>query len=262
MNKRALVTGASSGIGKHLSEELAKKGYSLILVARRGKNLKEQTERIRQDFHADCEYFVCDLSSEAEVENLIKTYPDVDVLINNAGFGMYGFFHEMPWSRTRELIGVNVLAPVRLAHHYLPGMISRRRGKILNVASVAGLRATPFSSSYCGAKALMIQFSKSLALEINDKNVQVSCLLPGLTKTEFWKVSGAQEKVSQYIGGFDDPGDVAVFGINMMEKGMVSGIPGLKNKVKELMKNLLPEKIWYYLIKKHMTHSSVFAKKK
>lgn len=262
MNKRALVTGSSSGIGKHLSEELAKKGYALILVARREENLKELAEKIRHEFHTACEYYVCDLSHEAEVESLIKTYPDVDVLINNAGFGMYGFFHEMPWSRTRELIGVNVLSPVRLAHHYLPGMIKRGGGKILNVASVAGMRATPYFSSYCGAKAFMIQFSKSLALEVNDENVHVCCLLPGTTATEFWQISGMQEKVSQRIGGFDDPKDVAVFGIQMMEQGMISGVPGLKNKAKEFMKRMLPERIWLYLIKKHMTHPSLFATKK
>ncbi|MEN6420533.1 MAG: SDR family NAD(P)-dependent oxidoreductase, partial [Smithella sp.] len=166
------------------------------------------------------------------------------------------------WSRTRELIGVNVLSPVRLAHHYLPGMIKRGGGKILNVASVAGMRATPYFSSYCGAKAFMIQFSKSLALEVNDENVHVCCLLPGTTATEFWQISGMQEKVSQRIGGFDDPRETAVFGINQMEKGMISGVPGLKNKVKELMKNILPEQMWFYLIKRHMTHPSLFAKRK
>jgi hypothetical protein len=257
MNKKALVTGASSGIGKFLSMELAKKGYALVLVARREKNLQELTEIIRREFKTNCEYFICDLSRESDMDNLVKTHPDIDVLVNNAGFAMYGLFHEMPWSRTREMIDVNIMAPVKLTRHYLPGMISRRCGKILNVASVAGLRATPCFSSYCGTKAFLIQFSKSLALEVEDKNVRISCLLPGTTATEFWEISGAKEKVSKHMDGFDNPRDVAVFGIYLLEHGIICGVPGLKNKVSEFIKIFLPEKLWSYLIKKHMNHPSL-----
>lgn len=262
MSRKALVTGASGGIGEHLCGELARRGYSLVLVARRKDKLEELAGKLRRENNIGCEYFVCDLSKEAEVEELIKTYPDIDVLINNAGFGMYGFFQDMPWPRTRELLAVNILSPLRLAHHYLPGMINRRYGRILNVASTAGLRATPFLSAYCGTKAFMVQFSKSLALEMNDKNVRISCLLPGPTATGIWETANAGEKVKDTIASFDDPRDVASFGIDLMESGLISGIPGLRNKIKQLIKSLLPEKIWFYAIKRHMTHSSLFAKTK
>lgn len=256
--KRVLLTGASSGIGEQMARLLAQKNYSLIIVARNEDKLKKITEDIGNSNRAKCEYFVCDLSKESEIKRLIKTYPETDLLINNAGFANYGFYYKLPWDREKDMIMVNVVAPCRLCHHYLQGMIARDWGKILNVASIAGLSSAPFMSTYAATKAFLIQFSKSLALELKGKKVTVSCLLPGPTATNFWQVAKCASKIEGVIKRYIDPREVAEFGIRLMEDGKISGIPGWKNKLKNMIKHCMPEKIWSYMIRKHMIHKSLY----
>jgi len=255
--KRALVTGASSGIGKHMARILASKGYHPVLVARNKTKLETIAGTISRDHAIPCEYFVCDLSQETELERLITAYPETDVLINNAGFAYYGFFNTSPWKTERDMIMVNTYAVARLCHYYLQGMMKRNYGRILNVASTAGLQTTPFLSTYAGTKAFVIQFSKSLALELQGYNVSVTAILPGPTATDFWEVAHLAAKVEKAFMSFDSPQEVAEFGIRLMEKNKISGIPGWKNKAKTFIKHFMPEAVWFYLIKRHMLHESL-----
>jgi len=250
--KKVLITGASSGIGKEMARIIARRGYKVILVAKNKEKLKKTALEIGKTDKVDVQYFVCDLSSEKDINQLCKTFPNIDILINNAGFASYGYFHQLPWKREKEMILVNTLALAKLSHFYLKGMVERNFGRILNVASTAGDSPIPFCSTYSGTKAFVIKFSKSLATELSDCNVTVSCLLPGPTSTSFWKASKMDFKVRKSYSGYASPKDVAEFGINLMEKGKISGVPGLKNNLKQKIKAFLPEKIWLYLIRKHM----------
>lgn len=261
-NKRVVLTGASGGIGEHMANVLAERGYKLVLVARNKDKMEQMAEGIMKLPNASCNYFVCDLSKEDEIEKLISTYPKTDLLINNAGFSNYGFFNQSSWQVERDIIMVNVLALSRLCHHYLKGMLEQNYGRILNVASTAGISPAPFFSTYVGAKAFVIQFSKSLAIELQESNVSVSTLLPGPTATQFWEVANMASKTEKTIKYFDNPRAVAEFGITLMEKGKIAGIPGYKNKLKKIIKHFLPEKVWFFMVKQHMEHHSLHETKR
>ncbi|GAB4353645.1 MAG: SDR family oxidoreductase [Candidatus Abyssubacteria bacterium] len=251
--RRALITGASSGIGEEMARILAKDGYQLMLVSRNGAKLARLAEEMESS-----SYFVCDLSKESEVERLVQAHPETDVLVNNAGFAAYGQYHVLGWERQRDMIMVNVVALSRLCHHYLKGMLERDCGKILNVASTAGQAPAPYFSTYVGTKAFVIQFSKSLALETQKTNVTVSCLLPGPTATEFWRSADMIEKVREAMVSYQSPREVAQFGIRLMNKGGVSGVPGWTNKLKGIVRHYLPDRIWGRLVTNHMTHESLY----
>jgi len=256
-NKRALVTGATGGIGEQMARLLAARDYDLVLVARNEEKLGKISSAIKRDYRIRCDYFVCDLSKETEIERLLSTHPETDVLINNAGFARYGSFHRSHWETERDMIMVNIYALFRLCHHYLPGMMKGNYGRILNVASTAGLHAAPFFSTYAGTKAFVIQFSKSVALELQGYNVTMSTLLPGPTATNFWNVAQMASKVEKRVKSFDSPREVAEFGITLIEKNKIAGIPGWKNKAKEIIKHYMPETVWFYAIRRHMLHPSL-----
>lgn len=257
-NKKALLTGASGGIGEEMAKILAQKGYDLILVARNAEKLKNIAENIKRiNNKIKCEYFTCDLSKDAEVTKLITAYPEADILINNAGFGNYGVFHNQPWERECEMIMVNVAALARLCHHYIHGMVLRGYGRVLNVASTAGLFPIPFCATYAATKAFVVQFSKSLSAELKGTGVTVSCLLPGPTATEFWYSSNMSSKVKKAIKNYRSPREVAEFGINLMEKGKIAGVPGWSDRLKQVIKRYMPEKILLYIMRKHMIHPSL-----
>lgn len=249
--KTALVTGATGGIGKEFARVLAQKGYRLILVGRDEKKLQRLIKTLKTNL-AVHQYFVCDLSEEKDLASLTKSYPEVDLLINNAGFSDYGFYPNLSWERQKQMIQVNVTALTYLCHFYLKGMVKKGNGQILNVASTGGTKPGPFTTTYTGTKAFIIQFSQSLALELKGTNITVSCLLPGPTATQFWQKAGMSAKVKGKFDRFDKPSEVAKYGIYLLEKGEISGIYGFRNKIKQLIKNLLPEKVWFWLVRKHM----------
>lgn len=252
-----VLTGASSGIGAEMARLLAARGDRLILVARRRERLQALADELNQSFPESCTAFPADLGREDDLERLIAAHPRADVLINNAGSALYGYFQELDWEKTRDMTMVNVFAPLRLCHHYLVGMRARNSGRILNVASTAGSFATPFFSAYTAGKSFVILLSKSLALELKGTPITVSCLLPGPTVTEFWQAAAMEAKVAANLKKFDDPRAVAAYGLELMEKGRPFGIPGWGNRVKQFIKQCLPEPLWNRMIYDHMMHPSL-----
>lgn len=251
-SKTALITGSTGGIGQEFVQILVQKGYQLILVDRNEKKLKQLIKTL-QTTSKKHQAFLCDLSKEKDLLALTKKYPEVDVLINNAGLREYGLYPNLSWEKEKQIIQVNVIALAYLCHFYLKTMLKRGQGKILNVASTAGTKPAPFGSSYVGTKAFVIQFSKSLSLELKGTGVTVGCLLPGPTATVgFWQKAGMWEKVKKNFNHFDQPSKVARYGIRLLEKGEISGIYGYRNKIKQLIKNFLPDPIWFWLIRRHM----------
>jgi short-subunit dehydrogenase len=187
----ALITGASAGIGEEFARQLAGRGYDLILVARRRDRLEQLAEQVPTTAHV----IECDLVADAatlpgEVEQLGV---DVDLLINNAGFGLRGRFLELDPVREAEIVRVNCEAIVTLTHAFVPGMVERRRGGVITVASTAGMQPLPYEATYGASKAFAISFMEALWMELRGTGVKVTVVNPGPVKTEWQSVAGYDE---------------------------------------------------------------------
>ena len=191
MAETALITGASSGIGEEFARQLAGRGYDLILVARRKDRLEQLAEQLPTTAHV----IECDLVSEAaELPGRVeKLGVDVDLLINNAGFGLRGHFVELDAEREAKMVRVNCEAVVILTHAYVPAMIERGRGGVITVASTAGLQPLPYETTYGATKAFAISFMEALWMELRDTTVKCLVVNPGPVKTEWQAVAGYDE---------------------------------------------------------------------
>ena len=196
---RALVTGASSGIGAAFAERLARDGYDLILVARRRDRLEKLAERLRERFDIDAEAVVADLTDAGDVDALEARLAEdeaLSLLINNAGFGGYGPFAALDPAVIDDLIDVHIRAATRLTRAALPGMIARGEGGIINVGSLLAVSGTlppnplPYRAVYAGAKAYLLAFTQTLAGELTGTGVRVQVCLPSIVATEFHSLQG------------------------------------------------------------------------
>jgi short-subunit dehydrogenase len=185
---RALITGASSGMGASFARQLAALGCDLVLVARREDRLRQLASELERAHGHKVEVLAADLATLeglTRVETRLATPDHFTLLINNAGFGSGGLFHEIDVAKQLAMIQVHVVAPTRLARAVLPQMTAQRRGAVINVASVAAYAAVPTSAMYSSTKAWMLSFSQALALELAPANVRVQALCPGFTTTGF-----------------------------------------------------------------------------
>jgi uncharacterized protein len=190
MHKVALVTGASSGIGEVFARRLSESGYSLILVARREDRLRKLAAELRE-----AEVLTADLSIDPGLQKVlarIAAEPELEFLVNNAGFGVQGLFFESPLEAQDKMHRLHIIATERLTHAALRGMVERRKGNIINVSSVAGFLATPYNASYCATKAWINTFTEGLYLELKAAHspVRIQALCPGFTRSEFHDVAG------------------------------------------------------------------------
>ncbi len=184
----ALITGASSGIGAVFARKLAQMGHGVILVARRRDRLETLAGELGEQFGVDTEVVAADLANPTDletIEQLVRQRPNLEYLVNNAGFGTSGRFPKVALHRNLDMLRVHCEAAVRLCHAAVPGMMSAKRGAIINVSSVAGILRAPGSSMYCSTKAFLNAFSESLSMELRDTGVRVQALCPGFTNTEF-----------------------------------------------------------------------------
>ena len=220
----ALVTGASSGIGQAYAERLARAGHDLVVVARRKGRLDALAARLMTDAKVGVEVIAADLSDPdhlARVEDRIGALQDLEFLVNNAGFGAYMPFAQLPAERASALISVHVLAATRLARAALPGMIRRGRGSIVNVASMLAFSASlppdplPNRVVYAATKAYLVAFSQALAAEVGASGVRVQALCPGIVATEFHVIQGAPGP----LPGAMDPADVVSASLRGLELG-------------------------------------------
>jgi short-subunit dehydrogenase len=190
----ALVTGASAGIGSEIARELARRGHGVVLVARRKEKLDELAAELRAEHGVRAEAVGCDLSKAASRQRLPARVTalglDIEILVNNAGFATGGAFHESDPARELEQVRLLVEAVVALTSAFLPAMVRRGRGAILNVASTAGMQPLPYSAGYSAAKAYVLTFSEALHQELRGEGVAVTALAPGPVATEFWDVAG------------------------------------------------------------------------
>jgi short-subunit dehydrogenase len=234
----ALITGASSGMGRDMARYLASKGYNLILTARRKERLEELKNELK---NTSVDIIELDLSKE---ENCFKLYDltkdkGVDFLINNAGFGAYGKFNEVPLEKELELINTNIKALHILTKLFIKDMIKRNSGYILNVGSAAGFLAGPTFSSYYASKNYVVRLTEAIHEEMRrDKiNVKVSALCPGPVNTEFNKVAN----VNFAVGGLESE-YVAKYAIDKTLKGKMIITPGKLMKIAKFGEHFLSEK--------------------
>lgn len=192
----AVITGASSGLGAEYARQLGALGYNLLLAARRMDRLEQLQRDLERTYHVRVEPYCVDLADDVLLDDFAKRLEaeeHVDLLVNNAGFGTKGWFHLTDYARQVEMHKLHIFATMRLTRAALPGMIERRSGAIINVASVAGFFRSSGSVSYCATKGWMIDFSEGLRVELDDLGspVTVQALCPGFTYTEFHDVLGS-----------------------------------------------------------------------
>lgn len=240
--RRALVTGASSGIGSAFATALAREGTDLVLVARRADRLEALAGELRS-YGRTVEVQVADLTDERELRTVEARLADagepVDLLVNNAGFGTSGPFAELPVDGEEAEIRLNVLAPVRLTHAALGGMLDRGRGGIVNVSSVAGLQPLPYWATYAATKAYLVTFSEGLHQEVRRRGVTVVALMPGFTHTEFQDGAGLP---SIAIPGplWMEADEVAAAGLAALRRRRAGHVVGWPNKVVAAVSRLTP----------------------
>jgi short-subunit dehydrogenase len=199
--RTALVTGASAGIGAAFADVLAEAGYGLVLTARRADRLEAVAAGLRTRYGVPVDIIVADLADPAAPAALVEAIGarglTVDVLVNNAGYGVPGRYAATAWTRQRDFVQVLVTAVAELTHRLLPGMIERRFGRVLNIASLAALvPAAPGHTLYAASKAFLVKFSEALAGECRADGVHVTAVCPGFTYSEFHDVTGTRAQVS------------------------------------------------------------------
>ena len=223
MAETALVTGASAGIGEEFAKQLAARGHDLILVARRKDRLEELAEQLPTTAHV----IECDLGSEAAElpDQVAKLGVDVDLLINNAGFGLRGHFADLDAGREAEMVRVNCEAVVTLTHAFVPAMIQRRQGGVITVASTAGLQPLPYETTYAATKAFAISFMEALSMELRGTGVRCLVVNPGPVKTEWQSVAGYDEN-TRIMPGMITAEQCAADALRAYDRGRRSMIPG------------------------------------
>lgn len=221
MTNTALVTGASSGIGKELARLHAKKKGDLVLVARREEALNQLKAELEQAYGIQAMVIAADLAQVDAAQTIFAATEaagvQVDILINNAGFGGYGKFHERDLAKDQSMMQVNMMSLVNLTHLYLQGMVQRNSGKILHVASTAGFLPGPLQAVYYATKSFVISFSQAIAQELSDTNVTSTVLCPGAVATGF--VAAGDLEGNSLWDNAASPESVAKCGYEAMEKG-------------------------------------------
>jgi len=203
--KTALVTGASSGIGKAYAELLAQKGYAVVLTARRGDRLEALAAELKQKHGVATDTIVADLAEPTASQQIVSELSSrglkIDFLVNNAGYGVPGSYVNVPWADHEKFMQVMVTAVLDLTYRLLPGMIERGWGRIINIASVAGMVPAPAGHTLYGAsKAFLIRFSEALAAENMQTGVNVTAVCPGFTWSEFHDVLGTRDRMNKMPG--------------------------------------------------------------
>ena len=253
-NPIALITGASSGIGLELARLFARESHDLALVARSYDKLKLIAEELHQTYGVQVKFYTKDLSVSSAPEELFEVLQseggNIDVLVNNAGFGWRGEFAHMELADALEMIQVNITTLTHLTRLFLPGMLERKRGKILNVASTAAFQPGPLMAMYYATKAYVLSFSEALSEELRGTGITVTAFCPGPTATNFGTRAGfSNEKI---LGGIlsMDSRSVALDGYKGLMKGKPLVVSGWRNWLGTQLIRFVPRQLPIKLIKK------------
>lgn len=247
MKNTALITGASGGIGLEFAKIFAKEGYDLVLIARNEEKLNAIKDNLEAAYNQQVFIYVKDLSEKNAAQDIFRFTQQhrivVDVLVNNSGFGDFGEFSASDLKKQTEMVQVNVSALMQMCHLFMQQMISRKHGKILNIASIAAFQAGPLMSVYYATKAFVLSFSEALSAELKNSGVTVTALCPGPTVTNFeqnanLKTSGLFKNLKTATAE-----SVALFGYRMLMKNKPIAVPGATNKFIVWSAKFLPRKL-------------------
>ena len=233
---KALITGASSGIGRDMARYLAKLGYDLVIVARR----KDLLEQLKKELPTNVKVECVDLANSENCKQLFEANREVDILVNNAGFGDFGKFEETDLEKELAMIDTNIKSLHILTKLYLSEMKKKNSGHILNVASIAGFMPGPLMAEYYASKNFVLSYTKAIYTELKKEGseVHISALCPGPTKTNFNKVANVDFKMKSYSAEY-----VAEYGINKMFEEKLVIVPGIKMKLTHMASRILPSKL-------------------
>jgi uncharacterized protein len=243
--RRALVTGASSGIGAAFAVAFAQRGSDVVLVARSRARLTELAERLRREHAVEAEALAADLTDaeqRREIERRLAADTTIDVLVNSAGAANVGRFADLVAGGEEAQIRLNVVAVVRLTRAVLPGMIARRRGGIINVSSIAAFAPVRFSATYAASKAYLNSFSEALYEELRGTGVCVQVLCPGFTRTDFARRAGVDERAIPAFAWMI-PEAVVAASLAGLERGRAVCVPGFSNRVLATVLARLPRRL-------------------
>ncbi len=241
--KTALITGASSGIGKSFAEILAKEGYNLILVARRKHKLDALAETLADQFSVETKVIVADLSITEQITNVVETIKSlehINVLVNNAGFGLSSSFAKGDYERQLAMVNVHVVASYMLSRAAVPIMLRKNEGLIINVSSMSGLMIKFGDVTYTTTKAFLITFSESLQEELRNTNINIHALCPGMTYSEFHDTKELEEFDKSTVPKrlWMSSAEVVKKSLKAARKGKVVYVPGFLNRLSLFLSNM------------------------
>ena len=240
-----LITGASSGIGKELAYQFAQRGHPVILTARDAENLDDVAANLTAKYGVDARFVPLDLDDPDAAADLFATLQNegigIDILVNNAGFGQRGRFWESSIETSLSICRVNIEAVLRLTHIFLPLMLARGKGRILNTASIAGFYPAPTLAVYHASKAFVLSWSEALATELKDTNITVTALCPGATDTDFFTEGDLVDTQVFQKGNVASPQEVAAGAYDALMRGDRVFVPGGMNKLMVFLRRFLPE---------------------
>ena len=251
----ALITGATSGIGKEIACCFAKDGYNLVIVGRREKSLDQTATHLQKTYDVNViplEVDLFDKNAAYEIyDDIQRLGIVVDFLVNDAGQGEWGLFSETDLQRELDIIQLNIVSVVTLTKLFLKEMLERKEGKILQLASMVSKVPSPLMAIYAATKAFIYSFSTSLYEELKGTGVSVTALLPGTTDNDFFHKAHAESTKEHEPGRMDDPAEVAKNGYEAMMRGEHRVVSGLKNKISAFISNVTPDT----MLAENMHHS-------
>lgn len=245
-DKTALVTGASSGLGADFARHLAAAGCHLVLTARREAHLQALRDELVGAHGVDVLLVPQDLSAPDAPEKLLAAVTaagkQVDVLINNAGYGAYGPFLEIPWEKEHQMLELDIVALVHMTKLFAAPMVARGAGYILQIASIGAFQPTPLYASYSAAKAFVLSYGNAINYELRGTGVSCTVLSPGVTATEFLQVSGQEKTAYQKLMMMTSP-EVTRIGLEAMVRRRMGVVPGLLNHLAAISARLMPARM-------------------
>lgn len=254
--KTALITGASSGIGKAFAQELAAQKTDLVLVSRSAEKLQQLAKQMQEKFKIQTEVIVQDLTAQGATQSVFNTVSsqglEIDLLINNAGFGDYGAFAETKLAKQVNMIQLNITALVELTYLFLPGMQKRGQGGIINVSSIAAFQPLPYLSVYAASKAFVLSFSEALWAENQDTGVYILALCPGPTESNFFEVAEfPQSFENKQNKGYATAEEVVQDALKALAKNQPRAVTGgLGNQIIVNLPRLLPRNMLLSAVEK------------